>query len=133
MSNVYGYTRLSRPDFVPALIQKSLSSKEVKIWSDKPKRDFIFSEDAADAVIKLLDTDYKGVINLGTGSMSSCGEISSIIEKLSGKKVVSENKEVSGPMEFNSDISLLKELTGWEPKHSLEEALTKTFNIMKSY
>ncbi len=133
LSNVYGYTRLSRPDFVPALIQKSLSSKEVKIWSDKPKRDFIFSEDAADAVIKLLDTDYKGVINLGTGSMSSCGEISSIIEKLSGKKVVSENKEVSGPMEFNSDISLLKELTGWEPKHSLEEALTKTFNIMKSY
>ncbi len=133
LSNVYGYTRLSRPDFVPALIQKSLNSKEVKIWSDKPKRDFIFSEDASEAVIKLLDVNYNGIINLGTGNMSSCKEIAKIIEKLSGVKVKSENKTVSGPMEFNSDISLLKKLTGWKPKHTLEEALTKTYNIMKRY
>ena len=133
LSNVYGYTRLSRPDFVPALIQKSLNSKEVKIWSDKPKRDFIFSEDASEAVIKLLDVNYNGIINLGTGNMSSCKEIAKIIEKLSGVKVKSENKTVSGPMEFNSDISLLKKLTGWKPKHTLEEALTKTYNIMKNY
>ncbi len=133
LSNVYGYTRLSRPDFVPALIQKSLNSKEVKIWSDKPKRDFIFSEDASEAVIKLLDVNYNGIINLGTGNMSSCKEIAKIIEKLSGVKVKSENKTVSGPMEFNSDISLLKKLTGWKPKHTLEEALTKTYNIMKKY
>lgn len=133
LSNVYGYTRLVRPDFVPALIQKSLSGKEIKIWSDKPKRDFIFSEDAADAIIKLLDTDYTGILNLGTGTMNSCKEIISIVEKLSGKKVISENKKVWGPMEFNSDIALLKKLTDWKPKHSLEEGLTKTYGIMKDY
>ncbi len=133
LSNVYGYTRLIRPDFVPALIQKSLSDKEIKIWSDKPKRDFIYSEDASDAIIKLLDSDYTGILNLGTGTMSSCSEIVSIIEKLSGKKVISENKKVWGPMEFNSDITLLKKLTNWKPKHSLEEGLEKTYNIMKNY
>ena len=133
LSNVYGYTRLIRPDFVPALIQKSLSDKEIKIWNDKPKRDFIYSEDASDAIIKLLDTDYTGILNLGTGTMNSCSEIVSIIEKLSGKKVISENKKVWGPMEFNSDITLLKKLTNWKPKHSLEEGLEKTYNIMKNY
>ena len=133
LSNVYGYTRLIRPDFVPALIRKSLLDKEIKIWSDKPKRDFIYSEDASDAIIKLLDTDYTGILNLGTGTMSSCSEIVSIIEKLSGKKVISENKKVWGPMEFNSDITLLKKLTNWKPKHSLEEGLEKTYNIMKNY
>ena len=133
LSNVYGYTRLIRPDFVPALIQKSLSDKEIKIWSDKPKRDFIYSEDASDAIIKLLDSDYTGILNLGTGTMSSCSEIVSIIEKLSGKKVISENKKVWGPMEFNSDITLLRKLTNWKPKHSLEEGLEKTYNIMKNY
>ena len=133
LSNVYGYTRLIRPDFVPALIQRSLSDKEIKIWSDKPKRDFIYSEDASDAIIKLLDTDYTGILNLGTGTMSSCSEIVSIIEKLSGKKVISENKKVWGPMEFNSDITLLRKLTNWKPKHSLEEGLEKTYNIMKNY
>ncbi len=133
LSNVYGYTRLIRPDFVPALIQKSLSDKEIKIWSDKPKRDFIYSEDASDAIIKLLDSDYTGILNLGTGTMSSCSEIVSIIEKLSGKKVISEDKKVWGPMEFNSDITLLRKLTNWKPKHSLEEGLEKTYNIMKNY
>ena len=133
LSNVYGYTRLIRPDFVPALIQRSLSDKEIKIWSDKPKRDFIYSEDASDAIIKLLDTDYTGILNLGTGTMNSCSEIVSIIEKLSGKKVISEDKKVWGPMEFNSDITLLRKLTNWKPKHSLEEGLKKTYNIMKSY
>ena len=133
LSNVYGYTRLIRPDFVPALIQKSLSDKEIKIWNDKPKRDFIYSEDASDAIIKLLDTDYTGILNLGTGTMNSCSEIVSIIEKLSGKKVISENKKVWGPMEFNSDITLLRKLTNWKPKHSLEEGLEKTYNIMKNY
>ena len=133
LSNVYGYTRLIRPDFVPALIQRSLSDKEIKIWSDKPKRDFIYSEDASDAIIKLLDTDYTGILNLGTGTMNSCSEIVSIIEKLSGKKVISEDKKVWGPMEFNSDITLLRKLTNWKPKHSLEEGLEKTYNIMKNY
>ena len=133
LSNVYGYTRLIRPDFVPALIQKSLSDKEIKIWNDKPKRDFIYSEDASDAIIKLLDTDYTGILNLGTGTMNSCSEIVSIIEKLSGKKVISEDKKVWGPMEFNSDITLLRKLTNWKPKHSLEEGLEKTYNIMKNY
>ena len=37
----------------------------VKIWNDNPKRDFIFTEDAADAVLKLIDTDFEGTINLG--------------------------------------------------------------------
>ena len=133
LSNVYGYTRLIRPDFVPALIRKSLLDKEIKIWSDKPKRDFIYSEDASDAIIKLLDTDYTGILNLGTGTMNSCSEIVSIIEKLSGKKVISEDKKVWGPMEFNSDITLLRKLTNWKPKHSLEEGLEKTYNIMKNY
>ena len=33
--------------------------------NDKCKRDFIFTEDAADAILKLINTDYTGIINLG--------------------------------------------------------------------
>jgi nucleoside-diphosphate-sugar epimerase len=29
------------------------------------------------------------------------------------------------------DVSLLKNLTDWEPKHSLKEGFEKTYNIMK--
>ena len=133
LSNIYGYTRLIRPDLVPTIMQKIFLKDEIKIWSTKPKRDFIFVEDAADAVIKLLNTDHNGVINLGSGEMNSIEKITNYVEKLSGKKIISENKNVSGPMELKVDISLIKKLTGWRPVYSLEEGLEKTFNIMKEY
>ena len=133
LSNIYGYTRLIRPDLVPTIMQNIFLKNEIKIWSSKPKRDFIFVEDAADAVIKLLNTDHNGVINLGSGEMNSIEKIINYVEKLSGKKIISENKKVSGPMELKVDISLIKRLTGWRPAYSLEEGLEKTFNIMKEY
>ena len=133
LSNIYGYTKLKRPDLVPTIMQDIFLKKKVTIWSDIPKRDFIFTEDAADAVLELLNTEYIGVLNLGTGQMNSIKNITKIIEKLSGKKIISENKNVSGPLEFITDISKIKKITGWSPKYSLEEGITKTFNIMKDY
>jgi nucleoside-diphosphate-sugar epimerase len=133
LSNIYGYTRLIRPDLVPTIMQDIFLKEKVSIWSDLPKRDFIFTEDAADAVLQLLNTEYTGVLNLGTGEMNSIKNISKIIENLSGKKITSENKDVSGPLEFIADISKLKKITGWSPKYTLEQGLTKTFKIMKNY
>ena len=133
LSNIYGYTRLRRPDLIPTIMQDIFEKQKVKIWSNKPKRDFIFTEDAADAVLKLIETDFVGTINLGTGKMSSLEEICNIIEGFSGKKVISENKDVTGPMEFVTDISKLQKLTNWKPKHDIYSGLKKTFDIMSGY
>ena len=133
LSNIYGYTKLRRPDLIPTIMQDVFEKEKVEIWSNKPKRDFIFTEDAADAVLELLKTDYTGIINLGSGKMSSLKLISKIIEDLSGKKIVSKDKIVSGPMEFNTNIKKISEITGWEPKFDIKNGLEKTFNIMKSY
>ena len=133
LSNIYGYTRLRRPDLIPTIMQDIFEKEITTIWNDSPKRDFIFTEDAADAVLKLIESDYTGIINLGSGKMSSLKEICKIIRELSGKKIISENKKVSGPMEFNTDISKIKQITGWEPKYDIKSGLSKTFNVMKSY
>ena len=132
-SNIYGPTRLIRPDLVPTLIQKALSQDEITVWNTKPVRDFLYTPDAADAIIKLLDTDYTGPINLGTGKSVSVRRIVRIIGDLSGKKIKDLGKPVSGPMNFVCDISLIKKLTGWRPKYSIEEGLAETYEIMKQY
>ena len=132
-SNIYGPTRLIRPDLVPTLIQKALSKEEITVWNTKPVRDFLYTPDAADAIIKLLDTDYTGPINLGTGKSVSVRRIVRIIGDLSGKKIKDLGKPVSGPMNFVCDISLIKKLTGWRPKYSIEEGLAETYEIMKQY
>ena len=133
LSNIYGYTKLIRPDLVPTLMQNILENDNVTIWNDKPKRDFIFTEDAADAILKLLDTNYTGVVNLGTGKMNEIKIITTIIEQLSGKKIKSLDKPVSGPMELTVDTTLVKKLIDWNPKFTLKEGLIKTYGIMKNY
>lgn len=131
LSNIYGDTSLIRPDLIPRLMFDSLTKDDPTVWNTMPERDFIFTVDAADAIMKLLETGYVGNINLGTGKSNSVGRVVEIIEGLSGKEIVSLNKEVSGVMRFTTDISLLKSLTGWSPRFSLEEGLERTYNVMK--
>ena len=133
LSNIYGYTKLRRPDLVPSIMQDVFTKEEVKIWNDEPKRDFIFTEDAADAVLKLIDSSFQGVINLGSGKMSSIKDMCNIISNLSKKKIISQNKKVSGPMEFVTDISKIKKIIDWKPKHDIQSGLKKTYEIMKAY
>ncbi len=133
LSNIYGYTKLTRPDLVPTIMQNVLTKDDITIWNDKPKRDFIFTEDAADAILKLIKTNYTGVINLGTGEMNSIKNITSEVEMLSGKKIRSLDKPVSGPMELSVDTTLIKKLIEWSPKFTLKQGLKKTYEIMKNY
>ncbi len=133
LSNIYGYTKLRRPDLVPTIMQDIFEKENVKIWNNKPERDFIFTEDAADAVLKLINSNFTGTVNLGSGKKYSLKKMTDIIENVSGKKIISEDKQVSGPMKFVTDISKLQKLINWEPKYSLKEGLEKTYNIMKEY
>lgn len=133
ISNIYGPTKLVRPDLVPTLIQNLLSPNETSVWNKSPVRDFLFLDDAAEAIINLMDTEYTGVINLGSGESTSIGNIVEILETVSGKKVRDLGKLVSGPMNFRCDISLVKKLTGWKPKHTIDEGLGLTYERMKKW
>ena len=95
--------------------------------------DAIFAEDAAEAVVKLLDSKITGVVNIGTGKSYSVEKLTNIISNISSKKIISKNKKVSGPYKFVTNIKLLKKNTNWKPKHTLKEGLEKTYKIMKDY
>lgn len=133
LSNIYGACRLIRPDIVPTIMQNVLSSNKPAIWNVKTQRDFIYVKDAADAIVKLLDTNYTGTVNLGSGSMNSVEHLVNIVENLSGVKIQFSNKDVTGPMKFCTDISLVNKLTGWTPKYSIEDGLKETYETMKKY
>ncbi len=132
-SNIYGPTKLIRPDLIPTLIQKALSPREVTVWSTKPMRDFLYLPDAAEAIVKLLDGDFTGTVNLGSGRARSVKDVVHIIERLSGKNITDLCKDVSGPVHFECDITLLKNLTGWKPTYTLEEGIELTYVRMKKW
>jgi nucleoside-diphosphate-sugar epimerase len=131
ISNVYGPTELYRPDIVPSLIWSILESGKASVWNKSPKRDFIFVEDAVNAVLKLIETDYSGPVNLGSGVSSSIFELCAYLENLGGVSINDEAIPVSGHMEFCQDISLLQSITDWEPQFNLGSGLEQTFKEMR--
>ena len=133
ISNVFGPTRLYRPDLVPSLIWKLLEKKNPSVWTKKPVRDFIFVDDVIKAVQLLLETDYSGPVNLGTGKGNSVNTVCNILEKISGLEIGDQNKIVGGHLNFAQDISLLKKLIKWAPDTSLDTGLELTFNKMNKY
>ena len=133
LCNIYGYSKLKRPDLVPTIMQDIFKKKKISVWNTKPVRDFIFAEDAADAVVKLVNSNYTGVVNVGTGKSQPVEVLTNIISEISKKKIISKNEKVSGPYKFLTNINLLKQITKWETKYTLRQGLIKTYNIMKSY
>jgi nucleoside-diphosphate-sugar epimerase len=133
LCNIYGYSKLKRPDLVPTIMQDVFKKKKIFVWNTKPVRDFIFAEDAADAVVKLVNSNYTGVVNIGTGKSYPVETLTNVISSVSKKQILSKNKKVSGPYKFLTNINLLKKITKWKPKYTLKQGLLKTYNIMKNY
>lgn len=132
LTNIYGpTTALGRPDLVNELIEGLLFKGNAKVKTGKPQRDFVFTEDASDAIVSLLNTSYTGPVNVASGTMSSVLNIVKILEDVSKTKIEVGNGEHTGHLQFQADISLLNKLTGFQPKYDLHSGLEKTYFKMK--
>lgn len=133
LSNIYGPTKLQRNDIIHVLIRQLLTRKAGSVWTTKPRRDFIYIDDAAHAVVKLLDTDFTGTLNLGSGVATPISEIVQILRDVSGCPIDDEARDVAGPMEFRCDMSALKGLIDWEPRYSIDRGVRLTYDLMKQW
>jgi nucleoside-diphosphate-sugar epimerase len=130
LSNLYGPTPLKRWDLIHGLCRGLLETGRTQVWSSRPERDFIYVEDAAHAIAKLLHTDYTGTLNLGTGTMTSIARVKEILEQVSGGVIEVLDKPVQGPMKFQCDMTAMNGLIDWTPR-SIEAGLRSTFEAMR--
>lgn len=133
-TNVYGinqnYDRMNSL-VLPALIRKfheakESNLKEVVLWgTGRPTRDFLFSDDLADASIFLIQ-EYSGndTFNIGTGKDYSIHELAGIIKNIVGFKgnVIYDASKPDGVIMKLQDVLKLTEL-GWKYKVELEEGI----------
>ena len=105
---------------------------EVTLWgSGNPYREFIFSEDVADASIfmvenagKLENTHY----NIGTGVDTSIRELASMVARAVGfqGKIKWDTTKHDGRQKKLLDSTKIKQL-GWTPSVSIEDGLVTTY------
>jgi nucleoside-diphosphate-sugar epimerase len=133
LSNLYGPTPLRRYDLIHVLIRQLLAEGRGRVWSTRPARDFIYVEDVAEAVLELLDGDFLGTLNLGTGVMTPVARIVEILRDLSGCPIEDQGLAVSGPLRFVCDLRTVERALRWRPRVAIEEGLEVTWERMKAW
>ncbi|OVE67771.1 GDP-fucose synthetase [Clostridium diolis] len=137
-TNLYGPYDNFHPEnshVMPALIRrfheaKENNLKEVVVWgSGTPLREFLYSEDMADACIYLMET-YEGnnFFNIGTGKEISIRELAGIVKKVVGYEgeLVFDASKPDGTPRKLLDVSRLEEV-GWKYKVELREGIEKAY------
>ena len=126
---------------IPALIKKiffakKTGKKNILVWGDgSPSRDFLYVEDAAEAIILAAEKYNKqDPINLGTGEEVTIKELVDKIQKImnSNLEVEWETDRPNGQPRRCVSFERAKNEIGFFPKTSLDEGLRRTINWYKS-
>ena len=135
-SNLYGPGDNFHPEnshVIPAMIIKFRNSdgKSVMFWGDgTPKREFLYSEDLADACLFAMDNfENAELINVGSGENVSIKELSNTIASVLGYdgEIKWDISRPNGTPNRPLNCSKMTEM-GWKPKHTLSRGLQKTYD-----
>lgn len=148
-TNLYGPGDSYHPEnshVIPALIRKfqdavTTNASEVSIWgTGSPKREFMFSDDMAEACIHLMnlpdpqfdallkrdDINHLPLINIGIGNDVTIKELAETIRDVAGYKgsLAFDTTKPDGTPQKLLDVSRINAL-GWHAKTSLRDGLAR--------
>jgi len=106
----------------------------IEVWGDgNQTRSFLYIDECLNAVRRLMDSNYKKPINIGSDEMVSINNLVEMVKKIAGKPNI-KIKHVEGPLGVrgrNSDNTLIKKVLNWAPDYPLMEGLKKTYPWIK--
>ncbi len=138
--NTFG-PRQSARAVIPTIITQALSGDTIRLGHLEPRRDLTFVADTVEGFIKAAAAPQAigQVINLGTGSTVSIGELAQTIISLMGKpKTIVATAERSRPeasevWHLESDNRKAREILGWQPHTSLADGLAQTIDYIRAH
>jgi len=126
---------------LPAMIRKfddavRRGQEEVVLWgTGTPRREFLHSDDFADAVCFLLsEYSAEAPVNIGTGTDVTIAELASTIATVVGftGRIVYDRSKPDGTPRKLLDVSRLSSM-GWKPRIGLQEGIAMTYQWYKDH
>lgn len=126
---------LESSHFFPALIKKIhdckiKKKKSLELWGNgKTKRELIFVDDLADAIVYFLDKKMsKNLINIGSGIEKNIDQYAKLVSEIIGVKlkIKYKNKSLIGTPRKLLDSSLARK-NGWKSKTNLKKDIMETY------
>src|SRR3989441_968011 len=126
---------------IPAIIKKCMDAvvseaREVVLWgTGKPTREFLYVDDAAEAVV-LAAERYNGAdpINVGYGSEISIKDLALLIASLTGfgGSIIWDTTKPDGQPRRSLDVSKAERLFGFRAQVSFQDGLRRTIDWYKA-
>jgi dTDP-glucose 4,6-dehydratase len=134
--NTYGpRMRLNDGRVIPAFIGQALRGEDLTIFGDGMQtRSFCYVSDQIEGIYKLLLSKYNFPVNIGNPNEITIKDFADEIISLTGtdQKVTYKELPQNDPLQRQPDISLAKELLGWEPIINRSEGMKLTLDYFKS-
>ncbi len=144
LTNIYGPRGQMRHDHfgvVNWFIRLAVDGVPIPVFGDgKLKRDFIYIDDAIDAILRTASTDacYGEILNVGYNKPQTFLTLAKTIATLckNGSYTFTEftrERAAQEPGDFASDIRKIKKYTGWRPTTSLKDGIAQTVKYYRKY
>ncbi len=135
LSNVYApASEGNAPNFVSHYVDAINTGEALRLPANgNPRRDLLAVEDFASACEAFTDSVIRhGIYNLGGGAANavSLRELIGKLEEISGLQVVIDEENplpAPVPMNYVSDLTLVKQELDWKPEINLDEGLKSLF------
>lgn len=114
---------------VPAFFSQAIRGEPLTVFGDGSQtRSFCYVSDLVAGIDKLLMSDHPDPVNIGNPREMTILEFARTISELTGGGATIDFKPLpeDDPKVRQPDISLARQVLGWEPKVSLEEGLRLT-------
>ncbi len=114
---------------VSNFLVQALLGKPLTVYGDGSQtRSFCYVDDEIAGILKLLDGDLVGPVNIGNPNEFTMIELAELVLEVTGAttEIVHEPLPVDDPTQRRPDISLARERLGWEPTVQLREGLERT-------
>lgn len=120
-------------------IARGKNGVAVTLWGDgSPKREFLYSQDLAEAVVFMMESvDSQdlplGFLNVGSGEDQTIKELANLVKEVVGYKgeVVWDTTKPNGTPRKLLDVSVIKNL-GWGRRVSLNDGICKSYKFFIS-
>ena len=128
--NTYG-SRMRSHDgrAIPTFLRQALTDRPLTVFGEgKQTRSFCYVSDLIDGMIALAESGYHLPVNIGNPDEFTLLELAQTVIEVTGSKseIVFEALPTDDPQVRQPDITLAKQVLGWEPKVKLRDGLQRT-------
>jgi len=123
---------------VSNFIVQALANKPLTMYGDGTQtRSFCYVDDLIDGILALMNTEkgITGPVNIGNPKEFTLLELAQHVKELTAcsQPLIFKPLPEDDPVRRKPDISLAKQLLGWEPKIDLRTGLIKTIRYFDEY